>query len=138
MTTKNRNETNYIVVHCSATPNGREHDAADIDRWHRERGWLMIGYHYVIKLDGTVETGRDVDVIGAHVKGHNAESVGICMIGTDEYTSEQYQSLYKLIKELQNRYPKALIFGHRDFDGVTKSCPGFDVVEWMITEDSIN
>ena len=72
---------NEIIIHCSATPEGRNFKASDIDHWHRQRGFKKIGYHYVIDLDGTIEVGRDEDEIGAHCVGHNRESLGICYIG---------------------------------------------------------
>jgi hypothetical protein len=70
-----------IVVHTAATPEGRDIGAQEIDRWHRQRGWRMIGYHYVIRLDGTVEEGRDETIPGAHARGYNRTSIGICLIG---------------------------------------------------------
>ena len=72
---------NKIIVHCSATPEGRNVSAATIDKWHKERGWSGIGYHYVVKLDGSIEYGRMVDKVGDHCKGHNKSSIGICYIG---------------------------------------------------------
>lgn len=123
-----------IIVHCSATPRGRDVKATDIDRWHRERGWKGIGYHYVVELDGRIETGRNEKEIGAHCKGHNAHSIGICYIGglssdgkvaIDTRTSEQRVALTKLIMWLKERYPDAKVYGHRDF--TKKDCPCFDV-----------
>lgn len=72
---------NQIIVHCSATPEGKNFNANDIDRWHKERGFDCIGYHYVIDLDGTIEKGRPIEKVGAHVKGHNSNSIGVCYIG---------------------------------------------------------
>ncbi|OPC98863.1 N-acetylmuramoyl-L-alanine amidase [Pasteurella multocida] len=160
-----------IVVHCSATRNGKslkqngKTAAQIIDSWHKARGFrrsanavrhfnshlLHIGYHFVIDVDGTVETGRQVGEIGAHVKGHNSNSVGICLIGGisasgknhAEYTEAQWQSLHKLLRELEAKHPKAKIYGHRDLspdlnnDGkITKNewlkdCPCFDVWGWL-------
>lgn len=123
-----------IIVHCSATPRGRNVTASDIDRWHRERGWNGIGYHYVVGLDGNIEPGRDENEIGAHCKGHNAHSIGICYIGglssdgnvaIDTRTDEQRVALTKLIMLLKERYPDAKVYGHRDF--AKKDCPCFDV-----------
>lgn len=136
---KSRQETNYIVVHCSATQNKPEIDWKTIDRMHRENGWLMCGYHYVIKTDGTIQNGRDRDAIGAHVSGHNDDSIGICLVGgvdsnnnsVDNFTDEQKESLAQLLLELKNEYPDAVIQGHRDFKGVAKDCPCFDVKKWM-------
>ena len=121
-----------IIIHCSDTPEGRNDKAADIDRWHKQRGFDRIGYHYVIDLDGTIEPGRDLDCIGAHCKGHNVNSIGICYIGgvdanlkpKDTRTPEQKSSLLLLLKFLRAKYPDAKIYGHRDFSD--KQCPCFD------------
>ena len=129
-----------IIVHCSATPRGRDVTAADIDRWHRERGFRCIGYHYVIRLDGTIERGRPESEIGAHCTGHNARSIGICYVGglttdgktaLDTRTNAQRVALTRLLMELKERYPQARAFGHRDF--ANKDCPCFDIhkeVSW--------
>ena len=119
-----------IIVHCAATPNGREFHASDIDRWHRERGWSGIGYHYVIALDGRIEPGRPLDRAGAHCYGYNADSIGICLIGTDEFTRPQWESLKNLYVQLSNRFPAATWHGHREFNP-HKTCPGFDMALWL-------
>lgn len=122
-----------IIVHCSATAGGRDFRAADIDRWHRAQGWDGIGYHYVVDLDGTIETGRDIEKAGAHCLGHNAHSIGVCYIGgcasdgktpKDTRTGAQKDALLKLLRLLRTAYPKATIHGHRDF--AAKACPSFD------------
>lgn len=122
-----------IIVHCSATPRGREVKAAEIDRWHRERGFRYIGYHYVVGLDGRIERGRPESETGAHCKGHNARSIGVCYVGglssngkvaLDTRTDEQRVALTELIMELKERYPGARVYGHRDF--ANKECPCFD------------
>lgn len=132
---KSKRDIHFLVVHCSATPECREHSAKDIDRWHRNRGFKEIGYNYVIKLNGAVELGRDVDKIPAHVENNNKHSIGICYIGgvdkdslkpKDTRTKEQKDSLTKLLFELKSLYPNAVILGHRDFKGVKKACPCFD------------
>lgn len=123
---------NKIIVHCSATQEGKDFCAADIDRWHKQRGWKCIGYHYVIKLDGTVETGRAESEIGAHCSGQNANSIGVCYIGgldknnkaKDTRTNAQKASMLVLLKKLKAKYPNAVIYGHRDF--AAKACPCFD------------
>ncbi|CRF50413.1 N-acetylmuramoyl-L-alanine amidase [Helicobacter heilmannii] len=125
-----------IIIHCSDTPAGMEFSAADIDRWHKERGWDGIGYHYVVKLDGTIEKGREEDVTRAHCKGHNLDSIGVCYIGgrddnglfVDTRTKEQEEAMVFLCKQLLSKYPKAKLYGHRDF--APKECPCFDVGEW--------
>lgn len=123
---------NKIIVHCSATPEGRSVSAATIDKWHKERGWSGIGYHYVVKLDGSIEYGRMVDKVGAHCKGHNKSSIGICYIGgcdsdmkaKDTRTPQQIASMLELIRILKKLHPGVEVFGHRDFS--TKACPSFD------------
>ncbi|WP_314280050.1 N-acetylmuramoyl-L-alanine amidase [Capnocytophaga leadbetteri] len=132
---KSTRQIKYLVVHCSATPEGRNHTAKDIDAWHRQRGFDRIGYNYVIRLDGTVEEGRDVNKIPSHVKGYNKESIGICYIGgidkntlqpKDTRTPAQKEALKKLLIELKKMYPQAEILGHRDFPNVAKACPCFN------------
>jgi N-acetylmuramoyl-L-alanine amidase len=126
-----------IIIHCSATPDGRETTAADIHQWHSEppRNWSGIGYHYVIKLDGTVEAGRPEYWQGAHASGHNEDSIGICMIGTERFTVNQYSSLKNKIKRLQNKYPNIKVIGHNQVSD--KTCPGFNVQEWLIHQELI-
>lgn len=123
---------NKIIIHCSATPNGRHHDAADIDRWHKENGWSGIGYHYVICTTGKVDKGRDESVIGAHAYGHNKDSIGICIIGNNKYNAVQWYRLRELVAQLITKYPDAKVIGHNEVSH--KSCPGFDVQEWMNKE----
>ena len=122
-----------IVVHCSATPEGRDVSAATIDEWHKARGWSGIGYHFVVALDGKIEYGRDLNKTGAHVKGHNKSSIGICYIGgldsvsktaKDTRTSEQKESLLDLIKTLKKLHPSAVVHGHNEFS--SKACPCYD------------
>ncbi|RRN04667.1 N-acetylmuramoyl-L-alanine amidase [Bibersteinia trehalosi] len=168
-----------LVVHCSATRNGRslktktQTSAQRINEWHKARGFKRlegnrkafnphlahIGYHYVIDVDGTVETGRQVGEIGAHVKGHNMYSVGICLVGGitasgknhGEYTEKQWQALHKLLRELEAKYPTVTqICGHRDLspdlngDGTispnewVKDCPCFDVWRWLDSDEIVN
>lgn len=123
-----------IIIHCSATPEGYPFTIADIQRWHRERGFKSIGYHYVIHLDGTIHTGRPEQQAGAHCKGHNADSIGICYIGgldatnlqpLDTRTQPQRKALRQLVEQLRHRYPQARVYGHCYFS--TKACPCFDV-----------
>lgn len=125
----------HIVVHCTATPEGRAHTANDIATWHKQRGWKTIGYHYVVRLDGQLEEGRPVEQVGAHVAGHNATSIGVVYVGgvdkvslkpKDTRTAAQKNALRLLLKSLKTRHPGAVILGHRDFPGVAKACPSFD------------
>ena len=120
-----------IIVHCSATRAGQPFTAADIKRWHRQRGWRTIGYHYVVDLDGMVEVGRPVAQVGAHCINHNANSIGVCYIGgldaqghpADTRTDAQKRALRTLLEVLIRQYC-APVFGHRDFSA--KACPCFD------------
>lgn len=123
-----------IIIHCSATPEGRKVTTAQIDRWHKERGFKKIGYHYVIYLDGSIHVGRKEEEIGAHTVGHNANSIGICYVGgcakdgrtpKDTRTEAQKNALCGLLSELVNKYTDASIHGHREF--ANKACPCFDV-----------
>lgn len=126
-------EINKIIIHCSATPEGREHTVSDITSWHKARGFATIGYHYVIYLDGTIHEGRPEEQMGAHTTGQNPNSIGICYIGgtdakgnpMDTRTDKQKVALIALVKELKERYPKASVNGHCEF--AAKACPSFDV-----------
>ena len=127
---------NLIIVHCSATPEGKDFTVDDITRWHKARGFKTIGYHFVIYRDGTIHGGRPVNEIGAHCVGHNANSIGICYIGglaadgktpKDTRTDAQKLSLRNLLSQLKKSYPAATIRGHRDF--AAKACPSFDATK---------
>lgn len=126
---------NEIIIHCSATPEGRDYTVADIDRWHRQRGFRQIGYHYVIYRDGSIHIGRPIEQIGAHCTGHNTNSIGICYIGgtdargqpKDTRTQAQRNALRDLIQQLLDTYTNATIHGHREF--TPKACPCFDVAK---------
>lgn len=130
-----------IIVHCTATPEGKDYTVSDIRRWHTTpvsqggRGWKDIGYHYVVYRDGTVHTGRDVNISGAHCTNHNSYSIGVCYVGgcatdgktpKDTRTAAQRMALVKLLKELRALYPQAKIYGHRNF--AAKACPSFDAL----------
>ena len=128
-----------IIIHCSATKEGRDYTVADIDRWHRDRGFFCIGYHFVIYRDGSIHVGRSVEEVGAHCRGHNLGSIGICYIGglsadgkpVDTRTEAQRIALQKLLERLHRKYPQALIVGHRDLDP-QKACPCFDCGEYAV------
>ncbi|MBS9781940.1 MAG: N-acetylmuramoyl-L-alanine amidase [Gammaproteobacteria bacterium] len=134
-------EVKQIAIHCSATPEGIDFSADDIRGWHKQRGWSDIGYHFVIRLNGEVETGRPIERAGAHVKGYNSNSIGICLIGGEDkdkqpkatFTDNQLIALKGLLAGLQSFYPNAEILGHRDFPHVHKACPCFDVKYWLET-----
>ena len=126
-------EITKVIVHCAATPEGRDVKTEEIKRWHtEERGWSDIGYHWVVELDGSINEGRSEDINGAHCRGHNSDSVGICYVGgsdsegnpKDTRTQEQKDSLVTLIKDILDRYSESEVYGHRDFS--EKACPSYD------------
>lgn len=122
-----------IIVHCSATKEGKDFNIKDIDTWHKQRGFKKVGYHYVVRLDGTIEEGRKENEVGAHCTGHNGRSIGICYIGgldeegepKDTRTAEQKEALFTLISKLLLKYDLTLedIHTHNEFSN--KACPGF-------------
>lgn len=138
-----------IVIHCSATPEGREVTAAEVRRWHLAKKWADIGYHFFIRLDGTIEIGRPLAIAGAHTQGFNAHTIGICYVGgvaadgrtpKDTRTPAQKAALVHILTELKAKYPAATIKGHRDYSPdrngngriepseYIKACPSFDAV----------
>jgi N-acetylmuramoyl-L-alanine amidase len=129
----------YLVVHCSATPPSQNIGVVELDRMHRQRGFLMVGYHRIIRRDGTVEDGRPLDMIGAHVEDYNHCSIGICMVGgvdknlkpENNFEAAQFEALALLLDQLKLKFPTAKIQGHRDFPNVAKACPSFGVHEWL-------
>ncbi len=124
---------NKIILHCSATPEGRDVDMEELREWHKARGFSDVGYHYVIHINGLMEVGRPIGKIGAHCKGYNKDSIGICYIGgldkdgkpKDTRTEEQKQGLFYLVSELKKQFMAATIHGHNEFSD--KACPCFDV-----------
>jgi N-acetylmuramoyl-L-alanine amidase len=127
-----KRDINEIIVHCSATVEGKDYTVEDIRKWHKERGFIDIGYHFVIYRNGQICKGRSVDKVGAHCEGHNARSIGVCYIGgcdrqmkpKDTRTQAQKDSLLKLLRQLKTDYPKAKIYGHNKY--ANKACPCFD------------
>jgi N-acetyl-anhydromuramyl-L-alanine amidase AmpD len=119
---------NKIIIHVADTPESMDIGVNEIRSWHTAKGWNDVGYHYVIRRDGTIEVGRQESKIGAHCRGYNWESIGICMVGRNMFTDIQWDSLAKLVKSLDGRYG-ATVHGHRDFDK-HKTCPNFDVGDW--------
>jgi N-acetylmuramoyl-L-alanine amidase len=147
----------FIVIHCSDSPNGRTlftgsvgapgfvTPVMEIDRWHAARGfkrlpiWRLkqnpnlfaIGYHFVVYTRGAVASARHVDEIGAHAHGYNAASIGICLIGRDAFSIEQWNALKGLVEGLMKAYPRASVVGHCTLNKEGKTCPNFDVAEWL-------
>ena len=137
-----RSSTEYIVIHCSATKPSMDIGLTDIKHWHvNERGWRDVGYHYVIKRNGEVELGRNIKDTGAHARGYNSKSVGICMVGgmaednsiEDNFTDKQWTALLDLTKQTLENYPDAKVIGHNEIS--KKDCPCFNVQKWK--EDNL-
>jgi N-acetylmuramoyl-L-alanine amidase len=130
-----------IILHCTATPDGRHVDVDTIRSWHRKRGWSDIGYHYVIYLDGSVHAGRDVAKAGAHVVGHNADTIGVVYVGgtdaggkaKDTMNAAQETAFVNLVKHLRDQYGPLTLHGHNEY--AAKACPSFNVkhkFEWLV------
>lgn len=151
-------DVKYIILHCTDTPTGRPTTVEDIDSWHKTRGWMRqdsyrsgfnptltsIGYHFVIYVDGSVHTGRQVAEVGAHVSGMNSNSIGISMAGNGKYSPAQWDALKELASNLKQSYPSAKILGHYECptgQAQGKLCPNFNVQLWVAQEmspDAIN
>jgi N-acetylmuramoyl-L-alanine amidase len=134
-----RNRTDLIVIHCAATPPDMDIGVKEIRQWHEAKGWSDVGYHYVIRRNGSIETGRDKMDVGAHALGFNANSIAICLVGGEHpvsaeadcnFTSAQWMELHMLVGVLKSEFLHAKVIGHRDLTGVTKACPCFDVGAW--------
>lgn len=134
-------EINKLIIHCSDSPQGRGDDADTIRRWHKERGWSDIGYHYVIVEDGDIQVGRDLERSGAHAKGHNSNSIGICLIGQTSFTDEQFVSLGTLVIGMMEQFNVKIedVIGH--YDVSSKTCPNFNVKDFLhkyvLSEDTV-
>lgn len=131
-----RRVINKIILHCAATPEGKDYTVEQIRQMHLARGFNDIGYHFVIYRDGSVHEGRPLSIIGAHTKGYNANSIGICYIGgcgpdgktpKDTRTPEQRKALRELVAKLQKQYPGATVHGHYEF--ANKACPSFKICD---------
>ena len=131
--------TDRIVIHCSATSPEQDIGRAEIDQWHKARGWAGIGYHFIIRRDGALEYGREATKVGAHARGHNRRAIGICLIGGVEeagkpsanFTGAQWAKLERLLAVLKLVWPAAEVIGHNEVSA--KACPSFDVQAWLST-----
>ena len=123
----------YLVVHCSDTNNNDT--AIDIHKLHKNFGWDGIGYHKIIKRNGEIENGRPEFWIGAHVYGYNSKSLGVCLIGKNNFTKKQMESLKKILKIWKLKYKNSVIKGHNEFITTNKTCPNFDVKTWCKKND---
>lgn len=126
-----------IILHCTATPEGRDYTVEQIRQWHLKRGFSDIGYHYVVYRDGSIHKGRPVETVGAHCTGQNTCSIGVCYVGGEEpdgshtpkdtRTQQQREALRKLVAELKKEYPGATVHGHYEF--ANKACPSFKICD---------
>lgn len=132
-------EINRIIVHCSATAPSQDIGVSEIRHWHLSRNFSDVGYHIIVRRDGTREEGRPIETPGAHAKGHNEDSIGVCLVGgVDEdskpeanFTFMQYITLRQVINEIRGFHGELEVLGHRDIEGVKKACPCFDVASFM-------
>lgn len=128
----------YLTIHCAATPEGRNVRAATVDGWDIAK-FGQVSYHWIVELDGTAIRGLPDGAKGAHVGGHNTGNIGVCYVGgvdtkgnpKDTRTEAQKASLLRLVREYQAKYPGIVVRGHRDWPGVKKACPSFDVTGWL-------
>ncbi|MEG3152986.1 N-acetylmuramoyl-L-alanine amidase [Sphingomonas sp. ZT3P38] len=132
----------FLTIHCAATPEGRDVKAPTISAWDIAK-FNQVSYHHVIELDGTAVRTLPDTTRGAHTGGHNTGNIGICYVGgvdknnkvaKDTRTPAQRATLKQLVAEYQKRYPGIIVRGHRDWPGVAKACPSFDVAAWMKAE----
>lgn len=140
---KQRAVTEAIFVHCSATKASMNVGLREIRQWHKEQGWLDVGYHFIIRRDGTIEEGRPVDVVGSHVKDWNSRSVGVCLVGgIDEkghfeanFTPAQMFELRGLLQTLLAKYPGAKLMAHHE--AAPKACPSFNLNRWWTKNELV-
>tara|TARA_R100000808_G_scaffold6280_2_gene18799 strand:+ start:4410 stop:4946 length:537 start_codon:yes stop_codon:yes gene_type:complete len=132
-----RENTELAIIHCAFTPRTHDIGVAEIDQWHRQKGWLSCGYHYVIRRDGQIEIGRELMVAGAHTIGFNNKSVGVCLVGgasadlkryENNFEDDQMASLEAVLRHIIEVWPDLVVAGHCDV--ADKRCPGFDVQKW--------
>lgn len=120
---------NKIIYHCSDSDIDTHNDISVIREWHiNERGWSDVGYHFFIRRDGSIQTGRPLSKIGAHTKGHNKDSIGVCLHGKNYFTKEQFESAKRIFEMISFFKPHVKAYGHRDFNK-EKTCPNFEVAQ---------
>ena len=137
-----REQTDIVVIHCAATPSSMDIGVKEIKKWHiDDNGWDDIGYHFVIRRDGTLEIGRDESMIGSHARAVNGTSLGVCLIGgygsggwENNFNNKQFEALKDITVKLKDKYKIKKIIGHNEVDDI-KQCPSFNVKEWLIKED---
>jgi len=132
----------YLTIHCAATPEGRDVAPATIEAWDIAK-FGQKSYHWIVDLAGAMHRSLPDDRLGAHVGGHNSGNIGICYVGgmdaamnaaKDTRTPMQKTALLTLVRTYRARYPGIIVRGHRDWPGVTKACPSFDVAAWLKAE----
>lgn len=129
----------YIVIHCSASPNDKDIGFKEINEWHLQKGWksdrgVGCGYHFIIRRNGIIEVGRTIDEVGSHVMNHNSNSIGVCLVGDTVFEKKQFDSLKRIIGYLKNQYPNAKVKPHNFFDTAKaqgKTCPNFDINNYI-------
>ena len=129
-----KNKISLLVIHCSDTPDHKNLTGMDIHQMHLGFGWDGVGYHKIVQRDGTIENGRPEYWIGAHAKGINSISLGVCLIGRRHFSKEQFKSLKLILLNWRRKFPKTKIIGHRDAIKTDKTCPNFDVEKWCESE----
>ena len=129
------NNIKYLVVHCSDTPDTENLNALDIHKMHLSFGWNGIGYHKIICRNGKIENGRPEYWIGAHVYGFNEQSLGVCLIGKNNFNSKQLNALFDLLCVWKKKYRLAEVLGHTNFPNTKKTCPNFDVKKWWLNKN---
>lgn len=135
-----RSKTTEIIIHCSATPEGKDYTVEDIDKWHKDRGFACVGYQFIIYRDGTIHAGRPENCVGSHCVNHNSKSIGICYIGgcankkglpaKDTRTEQQKQALFELVEYLLDKYKLKTdnVYCHNQF--AAKACPSFKIADF--------
>ena len=128
----NKNEIKYLVIHCSDTKDSQDIGAIEIHKMHLNFGWNGVGYHKIICRNGDIENGRPEYWVGAHARGFNKISLGVCLIGKKNFTKRQFVSLEKILRIWKKKYPNTKIIGHYIISDTNKTCPNFDVTKWCI------
>ena len=123
-----------IILHCSDSDVEAHDNLETIEEWHKQRGFTECGYHFIIQKNGVIEMARPIEKIGAHCKGKNTGSIGICLCGAKEFTEAQFTSCRRLVKMLMQFTPKMEVFGHCDFSVKKYYCPGFDYMREVVNK----
>ena len=133
--TLEKNNIKYLVVHCSDTNDNKNISSLEIHKMHIGFGWNGVGYHKIICRNGDIENGRQEYWVGAHARGYNEISLGVCLIGKKEFTEMQFESLEKVLRSWKKKYPTTEIIGHNSISDTKKTCPNFDIKKWCKTKN---